>query len=432
MAPLDPVGGAFHLSGRVSVPHFVEAVDLVCGGVDILRTRLRRTGDQYIAVPDTDPAGIPVTTTDLRDSAPARLAHRLAETVQSTKDRLCDMQNGPPAALSLVHLDGGDLLSAAFDHGLLDQYGWVSLVRLLGEVYGHLERGDSKAAERAATSSPSFLAHAYATQHDVAGRSAARDFWGPVVRGAEQRLPETWGNRRPIHEMSATSRRRWTMPAGDIPLLLRACQVTGAPRSQVFIAGLTLAVSGATGVPFTPVTYHRHGRLPGVRPPLGPLWETLITFPPADAPSRLSAWVRKFINSNAETPGMAGLALVDFAPLDTVMTLRYLTVNVMMPRRPAPFGPLRAMPIYPVDLPKAYTRGGLMLKHNIGIRLYSTAADSFVASIHHDPSDLPDPDRLFEAATHAIRLMADETVSTGPALDEAGAVLRGGLPAKVA
>jgi hypothetical protein len=185
-------------------------------------------------------------------------------------------------------------------------------------------------------------------------------------------------------------------------------------------------------VPFTPVTYHRHGRLPGLRPPLGPLWETLITFPPVDTPSRLSAWVREFIKNNTEAPGMAGLALVDFAPLDTVMTLRYLTVNVMMPRRPTPFGPLRATPVSPLDLPKAYTRVGLMHKHNIGIRLFSTTADTFQASIHHDPSDLPDSDKLFEAATHAIRLMADETVSTSQALDEAGAVLRAGLPAAVA
>jgi hypothetical protein len=216
------------------------------------------------------------------------------------------------------------------------------------------------------------------------------------------------------------------MPVADAQAMAEASRVTGASRMWLFLAAMTIVLAGATGAGFVPLSYARHGR-PAAPSPIGPLWETCLTYTPDGVSERLAQWVAEFAAVNAQAPSMQGLALVDFASLDTVMELRRFTVNVRLPERPLHFGDLGVTPFDLSGVPRVAVSAARGVKSNLGIRLYPVARGHITATMHYDPDDYAGRERIFTAVCHVVRrIVTDPGMSREQAGVEALAVLQDG------
>ncbi|MFV2104390.1 condensation domain-containing protein [Micromonospora sp. LOL_024] len=421
--PLEPTLAGFRLYGELSLPVLESTLDMVLEQLDVLRGRLRRLGDRFVFVTEAGGCGVPLVRADLRGCDPERLPERLAGILHHARGFVEDQQNGPPGTILLVRVDDGEhLFCAFFDHALIDQSSVLAIMRRIGQVYAHLVAGDEPAARDLVAGHQGFVPFARAVEADTQARASAAEFWRPRVAGAERRVAMPHCAWRPWRERDADRLISWDFAPDDLDAIIRARRATGAPTMYLLLAAISVAVSGGSGADFIPVTYHRHGRAGAGLHPLGPLWETLVTYPPQRNPDRLGRWVAEFSSDNLDAPSMGGLALVDFADLDTVMELRRFTLNVRLPRRAIPFGPVRTFPFDFNDVPPP--RELAPRKYNTGIRINPQPDGGLRVSLHHDPADLHDGAALLAAAVTVVRMVADRPdLPLREACDESAAVL---------
>lgn len=425
-SPFDPVTAALRLSGPLSPDRLTEAITMVTAEVDVLRGRLRPGTDGYVFAAQPDAPGIPVSTVDLGGTPAKHQRHRLGHPWQHAVDLVADMRDGPAGAFVLARIGAEEhILLAAFDHGRIDQNGIQTLLSRIGAVYGLLAAGDPAGAESAARSPAAFFPYARTVQADADGRRSAELFWGPVVRDSPSRLTlpgRTW---RSWRKRRSTEHLTWAMPAVDVRALHEARRVLGTSQLWLFLALLSVVLSGGTGAAFVPVTYLRPGR-DTARPPIGPLWETCVTVAPGASDGRLASWITGFAAANTAAPALRGLALVDFAPLDVIMELRRFTVNVRLPERPLHFGDVRVSVLEPDRVPGLARPVARGTKHNLGIKLVPDPG-RITLSLNYDPEDYAGEERLFTAVCQLARqLLADPSLPLDRARATALRVLAGG------
>jgi hypothetical protein len=266
-----------------------------------------------------------------------------------------------------------------------------------------------------------FFPFARDAETDADGRGRAERFWRPVARDSPHlqsilgRPVRSWRQRRSTGNLS------WDMPAADLRAMNEARRVTGASQIWLFLAAMSVVLAGVTGTGFVPITYLRHGRA-AARTPIGPLWETCITVPPDDADGGLASWISGFAAVNTAAPPMCGLALVDFAPLDTVMELRRFTVTVRLPMRSLAFGAARASAFDP-PVPPPVAGDHAAVKHNFGIRLYPDGG-RMALRLNFDPDEYRGEERIFTAVRHVLRaVLRDPAVPLGRVQAESARIL---------
>ncbi|MEU7575501.1 1-deoxy-D-xylulose-5-phosphate synthase N-terminal domain-containing protein [Micromonospora sp. NPDC049240] len=415
--PFPTVTIAYRIDGPVDMAALVTAINLLVERTDVLHTRLRRSGDRFVLVPDASWAGVPVVTVDL-GRAPGQ-GRRLRHLTGDLRRGLNDMQEGPLGTVLVARLHEHEhILCAMFDHSVMDHYGIMAWMRRLGRTYGRLATGDVPGAEQTARPDVDFLPFVREQLADTAERTASREFWEPLARTfTPLEMPGCrW---RPWREIRADKRHVHDFPPDFIQALASVCQLTGGSRPLAFLGALTLVIAGSAGTEFAPITYLRHGHEVDRPAPIGPLYETLITCSPGPATGPVATWMTDFITVNRTAPFMRGWALPDFGGLDTTMELRRFTVNAPFPEGGRlPFGSLRAVPL---SLREAFPPEPAPVKHNTGIRLFAGSWREMSATIHHDPDDLPDGIALFEAVGAVLREIAERPLAAVAAIMARGA-----------
>ncbi|WP_428964856.1 condensation domain-containing protein [Micromonospora fluostatini] len=408
--PVNPVWDAFHLHGDLHEDHFRTALRLVTEAVDVFTARLRGGADGFRFVPEDGAAAVSVEQVDLRGCAGDRHRARLGLHLMRSYTPLIDMQDGPLAAVTLIReADDRHVLAMAIDHTVADQQSMAAILRTVGRVYQALLDGDPAQAARAART-PSFLAYARSVAADRDGLAETDRFWAPALAEPPPRVTFPGGGWKPWQQRQATGNHFVALPLDEGRALTDLGARTGASLAHLFQAAVSLALLAAFDGEFLPVTAHRHGRVRATLRLPGPLWETLITRPPAaDATGgTVGDWVAGFVAANAGAPPLRSRALVDYATLDTVMELRRVTVNVYPTTRPIPIGPLRAVPLPNEELAAARPHPihqRTVLPHNTGLRLFALRGGRLEVALHHDPEDLPDAEVFLAVIRRAATVL---------------------------
>ena len=409
--PFRPVMAAFRIDGEMRGAPLLTAISLVAEQTDVLHARLRRSAGRFVHLPEAGATGMPIVTVDLTGSPPPDQWRRLRHLAGTLRAGLNDMQDGPLGTMLVARTGEHErVLCGIFDHSTMDLHGISSWMRRLGQVYGRLEAGDAPGAEAAARPGIGFLPYVREQVANVGERDRAKRFWGSAARaGVPIEMPGCrW---RPWQEIRATVNHVHEFPAADIRAFAGVCQVTGGSRPLVFLAALTLVIAGSADIGFAPITYVRHGRPTTGPAPVGPLLESVVTCGPRPPAGPVASWMADFCAVNAAAPSLRGWALADFGGLDTSMELRRFMFNAPFPRGKLRFGTLRGVP---VALNTALPGESRPIKHCTGIRLFAGSWERMYATIHHDPSDLPDGIALLDAAGAVLRRVAERPETAVP------------------
>lgn len=411
-APLFPIISAYRVSGDLSLPSLMEAMQLVADRTDVLHARMLRVDDAYFCVPAPTAAMVPIVVTDARRSTLDAVRPALGQLVRQATLTVADMRLGPRGTFLIVRLSDDDhLVAGLFDHGMLDQQSAIGLMRRLGQVYGALASGRSADAE-ALAAVPSFFAHARQAAADVAGREAAATYLRSATAVPYPRLTFPGGRWMPWQERAATTSLAVDVSGSDLAVWRRAVERSHSSFMNVFLAATSIVASACADGAFVPLTYQRHGRSPQEMDMVGPMWETLLTRGDGRPQGPVADWVSAFHETNIATPALRGLSLTSFATLGEVLELRRIAVNIRMPSRPMTFGRLRAVPTNPMAVFGSDGGGVTPPAHNAGIRLLMQPDGSYKITFLYDTADLHDAKGLLDSVFHVVRTVVERPGTT--------------------
>jgi hypothetical protein len=401
-----PVYDSWLIHGELDPQLLCRAAGAVLDETDVLRGRLRSTPSGPLFVEEPGRSGCPVLFSDL-EGCRANRAERLGHVLFHAWSGIRDLQHGPLGTAVVVRLGPTEhVLSLAMDHSISDHTSLNLLLKRMGRVYGALAEGDDLGTAAAARL-PGFFPHARNATSDARAVEEARLYWkeAVAVRPAPYAFPGgswlPWRERR----VSEYSNRR--LSPQEMRTLRTACTHSGTSVAQVYLAAITLVLSGTTGEDFLPVTYNRTGRSPSATRVPGPLAEMVVSSRSPEEPPRIGDWVGAFARTNTGAPATCGSAMVDYAALDHVMELRRVTLNVLHAPSSFRFGRLTAQPLPDdaITAPRVHQIHGTA--HSVGVKLTSDNQGMSLAC-QYDPRDLPDS-AGFLRAVHRVVERAAET-----------------------